>query len=152
MMTTNWMTRLGMTRMSPPPLAQPLCTTCMWGLLMPQQQRLQLLLTLNRSLQLPPRLPHQQQLQHRMLGQTVIRQLQAAQGLCLKQAGLQARQRPHDQQQLRRQGEPLAVIAEKLGEVLYPYVPARAAQAMFTSLQHTAIPQPLLEDLVAADY
>ena len=100
MMTTNWMMRSGMTRTSPPPLAQPPCMMCMWALLMAQQQRPQLLLMPNRSLQLPLRLLHQQQLQHRMPGQTVIRQLQAAQGLCLRQAALQVRRHPHDQQQL----------------------------------------------------
>lgn len=124
MTTMNWMTRSGMKRMSPPPLAQPLCTMCMWALLMAQQQQLQLLLTLNRSLQLRLRPLHQQQLQHRMPGQTVIRQLQAAQGLCLRQAALQVRQRPHDWHQLRQRGEPLAAIAKKLGEVLCPYDPA----------------------------
>ena len=118
MMTTNWMTKLGMTRMRPPPLAQPLCMMCMSAHPMAQQQRLQLLLTPNRSLQPPLRLPHQQQLQQRMPGQTVIRRLQAAQGLCLRQAALQVRGCPHDQQQLRQQGRPLAAMTEKLGEVL----------------------------------
>ena len=119
-MTMNWMTRLGMTRMSPPPLAQPLSMMCTWAPLMAQQQRLQLLLTPDRSLQLPLRLPHQQQLQRRMAGQTVIRRLQAAQGLCLRQAALQVRRRPQDQQQLRQQGKPLAAMTEQLGEVLSP--------------------------------
>ena len=135
MMTMNWMTRLGMTRMSPPPLAQPLFMMFMWAPLMAQQQRPQLLLKLNRSLQLPPRLPHQLQLQHRMPGQKVTRRLQAAQGLCLRQAATRVRHRPHDQQQLRQQGEPLAAIAEKLGGVLSPCVPALGGQSL-TSHHH----------------
>ena len=140
MMTMNWMTRLGMTRMSPPPLAQPLCMMFMWAPLMAQQQRPQLLLKLNRSLQLPPRLPHQLQLQHRMPGQKVTRRLQAAQGLCLRQAALPVRQRPHDQWQLRQQGKLLAAIAEKLDGVLSPYIHALGGKKKKTHITPPLLP------------